>query len=112
MQIFFASKLQLNNRTYLRSKEDTETDTWAAIDIKNASENSFVNMVVPRTMTVNVNTTKFDTRTTMPVNAPLSNGQDISFKSKIYVNGEWYLRTEVDSNNNINYGIPLSQLSD
>lgn len=111
-QFLFISKIQLDNTTYLRTSEDTLANNWLVIPIGEVQENSFIPMVIPRTMVVNKPSNKYSTLTTEPINSLLSQDQEIKFKSKIFVNGQWYLRSEVDTNCNIPYGILLSDLNE
>jgi hypothetical protein len=111
-QIEFTSKIDINGVTYLRSAADTTAGTSRAIPIGNTSNLQFVPLQQPRTMQLNKASTKYNTNTATPIDFNLSQGQQVMFTTKIFVNGQWYLRSKVDTNNNINYGVPLADLED
>ncbi len=111
-QAYFSSKLLLNDILYLRTKEATDNGSSNVVNITDVTENSFIPMTIPRTMKISAPTEKYDTRTLTTVNYSLESGQQVRFKSKIYVNNQWYLRSETDTNSNIPYGIPLADLVD
>lgn len=111
-QFKFDTKITLGDNTYLRDSNDTASDTDVGINVNSLLENTFVKMATPRTMKLNTNTSKFDTRNLNGINSQLTINQQITFKSKIFVNGQWYLRSTADTNANVPYGVPLSDLSE
>lgn len=111
-QIKVDSKLNLAATTYVRTASDTASNTNLVFNMNDLSENTFENMVIPRTMKLNKNSTKFDVRSLSAVNSHLTTGQQIEFVSKIYVNNQWYLRSAADSRSNIPFAVPLADLSD
>jgi hypothetical protein len=111
-QIKFDTKLTLANTTYLRDATDTAGSTSLGISLNDLSDNMFEKMVLPRAMKLNKNSNKYDVRGLAPVDSQLSLGQQITFKSKIFVNDQWYLRTAADSNADVPYAVPLADLSE
>lgn len=63
-------------------------------------------------MTVTVDTHKKDPLTGQNVDTLLPKGTQIKLTTKTYINGRWYLRTEYDTNNNIQKGLLHTEVAD
>jgi hypothetical protein len=111
-QIQFDMKITLGNVTYMRATSDTTGSVNLAIKLNDLADNTYESMRIPRVMKLNKNSTKYDTRNLGSIGVSLTTGQQIKFKSKIFVKDQWYLRSEADTNANVPYGIPLADLSD
>ena len=111
-QFKFVSKVTVNGKVYYRTAEDTNSSTDRAFLASDVSDIQFVPLLQPRLMQLTKDSTKYNTNTTDPIDFNLTSGQQIMFTTKIYVNGQWYLRSKVDTSNNMNYGVLLTDLKD
>ena len=67
---------------------------------------------IPRWMSLNKDTTKRDTYTLEPIETVLPAGLHIFFSQKIYLNGQWYVRSQSDADRSFDKVIPLADVSD
>lgn len=110
-QIRFNNKITLAENTFLRAEDDTTSAAELGININDLEDNHFEDMVIPRVMTVNKNTTKYNVLSLDAIDCPLVPGQKIEFRSKIFVKDQWYLRTKVDTGAYAPYAVPLADLN-
>lgn len=73
---------------------------------------NFEAMDNPRWMEVATNTRKRDLRLGVNTGSTLEQGQQVYLKTKILIDGEWYLRSTHDTSHNLDIGIPMSDLQD
>jgi len=72
----------------------------------------YVSLDNPRWMKLNSNLQKRNPWTKESVGNTIPAGTQLRFVDKILIEGVWYLRTEHDRNNNLDYGIPQASVSD
>lgn len=88
-------------------------NTWALFTdwFGSSDNNSFVSLDTPRWMQVSQdNTYKFDVYNGVTAGNPLILRQQIKLVDKIFINNNWYLRTEYNYNERSGFGIKQSQL--
>lgn len=110
--IMFDTKVLINDVWYLRASTDTTSDNMVGIPLTDISNISYVKLAAPRSMKLAEPAKKVNPFTGQSVDPTWPQGRIIPFTTKIYVNGQWYLRSEVDTRNGIDLGIPLIYLSD
>jgi len=111
-QYKFVSKVTIDNKLYYRTADDSGSNADRAFLASDVSNLQFVPLLQPRLMQLNKDSTKYNTDTTDAVDFRLTSGQQIMFTTKIFVNGQWYLRSKVDTINNASYGVLLTDLED
>lgn len=107
--VFFDTKLELNGVWYFRSKNSSDTNSkqaFPASDFKNVPIH-YVSLQEPRWFRLKQDLYKQNPETNEPVNSQLPAGMELYFPSKLYIGGQWYLRTKWDSDHNLNQAIPL-----
>lgn len=73
---------------------------------------SFEAMEQPRWMEIVNNTQKKNLRLGVGTGGTLKQGEHVYFKSKVLINGEWYLRSTHDTNHKLEIGVPISDLKE
>lgn len=111
-QFLFKSKILVGDIWYLRNAADTDQNVQAGIPIGDAKEIPYVKLVEPRSLKLKSPTRKIDPYTGQAYDPQYETGKIIPFSSKIYVNGQWYLRSEVDTRSGVNMVIPMSALDE
>ena len=112
-QVFtVGATITVNGENYYISQGDTTSREMKGIRVSQTSiqDLSFINLTNPRYITLDKDARKTDLKTGQNVGDLLAKGTRLQFITKTYLNGEWYLRTEFDTNTNDSYGIPLSSL--
>jgi hypothetical protein len=73
---------------------------------------TYESLAVPRWMETSQSLYKVNLFTGKSAQSKISSGLDIRFTSKIYLNGQWYLRTATDTQAGRSLGIPISKLQE
>ncbi len=111
-QLTFDTKVLINDTWYLRTTDDTTNSQDIGIPLSDIKNIPYITMTAPRSMKLTAPTRKVNPLTGVSVDPLWENGRVISFASKIYVNGQWYLRSQVDTTNGVELAIPLTALQD
>jgi hypothetical protein len=103
--------IEVSGVEYYRTAWDASKGIDLAIPVADTEPAvRFVSLLRPREMIIQEYTRKYDIDSLEQRDKTLPKGMKIMFKTKIYVNGEWYLRTQYDSDRNHRKAILLSQL--
>lgn len=105
-------KILVGETWYLRTAEDAQQGLSVGIPAGKFKELKYTNLLYPRTMKLKIATKKIDPLNDLVYNPQYAAGLEIPFASKIFVNGEWYLRSAVDTKSNVSLAIPMSQLEE
>jgi len=111
---WFDTKVLVNGIWYLRTEHDTDIGAVTGIPLSSLSEITpvFGPMLTPRWMELKYDTTKIDPITEKPVSDIIKAGTKIYFPTKFIIGDNTYLRTQHDTDANLNYGIKWSDLKD
>jgi len=109
-QIKFSESITINGIEYLRTTFDADQDTDLAIPASDIEEIDFVALDTPRQLKLRVGSAKTYVKSDQDYPYTHPAGQVIMFTSKIHINGVWYLRSEYDTLNNVELGIPQNKL--
>ncbi len=109
-QIKFSSKILVNGQTYFRTEFDTLNNNDLAIPAASLDEVQYESFQRPRYMKIGNNTTKVNPVTVSGDSNQIAKDSQLFFNSKIYVNGKWYYRTDVDTSANTQLSIDSSLL--
>lgn len=109
-QLYVDSKILINGQLYLRATQDTQTNTSLAIPFGQINEIPYTNIASPSWQQLSQKLSKVDPRTGEQVGEPLSQYTQLKFASKVYINGQWYLRTQYDTDHSFNKGILESKV--
>ena len=111
----FASKIYWNNQWYYRTEYGTDNDENVAISASSVRElpekAQYEYFEKPHEMILISNVNRINL-TDKHVYDSLNIGRKISFMSRIYTNGQWYYRTEYNTNEQTNYVVPISALNE
>lgn len=111
MTVFFSRKFYFNGEWYFQSEDDFKHNRLIGVARPLVTEAvNFIPMDTPRQLTLISDTYKTDLLTGKVVGHLISKGISRKFAQKFLYNGEWYLRTEYDTQTNLQYGIPLRLL--
>jgi hypothetical protein len=108
----FNSKIKVNDTWYLRTVEDTTADNQIGIPTSDLKDLQYETLKIPRSLKLNTATRKVDPLTGQNYDPLYQQGLTIPFKSKITVNGQLYLRSEVDTKSGTSLAFPMSALDE
>jgi hypothetical protein len=108
----FNTKVLVNNIWYFRTNDDTTNSQEVGVSQEDLKDITYTTMTAPRSMKLTTPTRKVNPLTGVTVDPLWESGRIISFRSKIYVNGQWYLRSQVDTTNGVELAVPLTSLQD
>jgi hypothetical protein len=111
-QVKISQTITVNGNTYYRTLWNQNHGDNVAIPANVIQELPFVNLDNPRTLYLREDATKVNPLTGVAVDGILPKGYALPYKTKVLVEGVWYLRTESDTTNNLYKAIPLYKLSD
>lgn len=118
-EIQFTTKITIGDKTYLRTKRDTEKNIKAGILLSDLEEVAqpfsplaFTRMKQPRTMELSHDLRMVYPRTGEQMGQLLTQGTELVFDMKTLHNGIWYLRTSDESHRGSSWCIPLSDLQE
>lgn len=77
-----------------------------------STKEQFVSLARPRWMQIKADTYKMDLWTGQDSGGTLAADRQLQFADKIYLDGNWYLRTASDKANNVHKGVLLTDLED
>ena len=107
----FSSFIIVDGVKYYRTEHNTRNDIFAAIKEDNLMEVSFEDFMYPRQMVL-----KEDTERVNPVTGEvidvLKKGRIIKYTTKIFVDGQWFYRTEHNTLNGICAAVPASSVDE
>ncbi|QQG50897.1 MAG: hypothetical protein HZB75_00085 [Candidatus Saccharibacteria bacterium] len=111
-QIFFSSKITSDGVTYIRTRHDTDKNENKGILVSDLEEVtiSYTPLTSPRFFETTSDLYKLDPITERPVGALIPAGTKIYAPTKVNIGASSYLRTQHDSDRNIQAGIPLASL--
>lgn len=110
--IKFVSKIGVNGKWYYRTASDTTHSVQKAVPAELVQEIPYSTFAQPRVMTLTTNTAKYAPAAEQATGEVFSAGLQLRFVSKIEVNGQWYYRTESDTQYNRSLGFPASVVGD
>lgn len=106
----FTSRIQLNGKWYYRTAHNTTYGIDAVVpEAALAEVPSYEPFVNPRELKLSKDANRINPITGAYYDT-LAKDRVLKFTSKIFVNGEWYYRTEHNTINNINAALPASVL--
>lgn len=109
--ISFSKKIFLNGVWYLRTDYDVARNNHQAIALSKLNELPvFEPLSQPRSFVIRSDLYKTNLLTNSDTNVLLTKGRVIDFSTKVFRDGQWYLRTEYDTNHNNYFAVPYSQL--
>jgi len=106
-----AQQITINGVLYYRTVYDASNNLGKAIPASSLGAIPYVSLNTPREMTLNKDAGKYVPNTGQAVGDTIANGTEMFFATKIYIDGEWYLRTSYDTNHKLDKGILLSDLT-
>lgn len=111
-QIYFDSKVLINGQPYLRTRYDTNHGINRVIPYSLTKEVnvSFVSLDTPRWLKTTVSTYNKDPVTETNVGPVIAANTPIFFTTKVKVGNEVFLRSEQNTTDGNNVGIPLSDI--
>lgn len=112
--IYFVDKIDIGNKTYLRTAFDSERAYPKGILLSDLQERpvSFENMVQPREMITNRGTYPKDPATGRRVGDKIDRNTTIKFSEKVDIGNKTYLRIESEIHPRVSVGILLNRLSE
>jgi hypothetical protein len=111
-QFFFDSKIFVNNSWYFRTSDQTSANSKLGITQSAIKDAPYVKLDTPRWMKLNATVQKQIPSTGTPIDSMVTGGTHLYFSSRVLINGVWYLRTQWDTDRNLDKGIPQTSLSD
>ncbi|HVW99144.1 MAG TPA: hypothetical protein VHA52_01675 [Candidatus Babeliaceae bacterium] len=114
MEIYFDTKVEVNGRWYLRTKNDTGLSLEKGILLTDTQDISatYTSVTQPRWMKTKTTIYKKDPITDKNTGAAIPAGTTIFFPTKFEVGGQTFARTQHDTNTNTSAGILLTSLED
>jgi hypothetical protein len=110
-QILLSQKISINGTLYYRTDWDRTHNKNLGIPASYLTDIPFVSLESPRTVKLKSYSAKVNPFTGESYGTTFPPGYELPYATKVYVNGEWYLRTQSDTSNNLPYGMPLSSLA-
>ena len=112
-QLFITSRVQVGGKWYLRSEYDTthNIDTVLPEDSLTEINLSYEPLSRPRQFRASKATHVVNPRTRQNISS-LSTNSDINYTTKVFVGGQWYLRSSSDTSNNLERGVLLAHLTE
>ncbi len=115
-KIKFASEITINNTTYYRTENNTINNINAGISKEYLSEViapeiSYENFISPRQMVLTRTVDRINPFT-KEIYDTLQKGRIIKFSTKIFIDGEWYFRTEINTRDGIDAVIPSNAIGE
>lgn len=107
----FGSYTVLDGVKYYRTIYDTEQEADAAISENDLTEVNFVSFDNPRTLIVIRDVERINPITGELIDI-IKGGRVLKFVTKIFINNEWYYRTEHNTDNNICAAIPADSVKE
>ena len=104
--------ITINGTSYYRTEVDSTSGAQRGILLSdtNIAELNFITLDNPRSWRTKVNLQKVNLLTGDTVGDTIASDRWIQFATKTEARGQWYLRTQYDTDRNIPYGILLSNL--
>lgn len=109
-QYRFVSKISLGGKLYFRSESDTDANNDVAFIADHVTDIPYIKFSSPRNLKLSAEASKYIPNQVTVSDGPFPAGLTRKFTSKIYVNGEWYFRTETDESLNLNKAFKASGL--
>ncbi|MDO4746777.1 MAG: hypothetical protein Q4A70_00310 [Candidatus Saccharibacteria bacterium] len=106
----FASKINIDNTHYYRTKHNTLNDINLGISEEELEKSIFVDFEVPRDLIIKENVERINPLTG-EVFDELKKGSRIRFITKVLINGIWFYRTEHNTKNHLFLVIPADKLT-
>jgi hypothetical protein len=110
-QILLSQKITINGTVYYRTAWNETHNQNLAIPASYFTPIPFASLDTPRTLSLAAPTQKVNPLTGEKVDGVLPAGYQLPYATKIFVNGQWYLRTQNDTQNDLTKGIPLNKLA-
>jgi hypothetical protein len=110
-QLYFLDKISINDQWFLRTRYDSDRNKDTAIPLSTIENlvTEYIGLDNPREMEARINTHNRNVVTEEVANS-VSAGTRISFDTKVSVGGRWHLRSEDDTYNNLQHGVPMSAI--
>lgn len=110
-QLKITQKITINGTLYYRTEYDAKHGLKKAIPASSFEELAYVPLEEPRNISLKRASEKVNPVTGRPSGEKYGAGRVIAFSTKIYVNGGWYLRSEYDTDHNLEKALPMSHLN-
>ena len=112
--LFFDTKIRIDDELMLRTKDDTASDVNLTLPYSSTTSSviDFKPMNKPRYMRLNTDTTKTNLRFGHDDGVLLSAGMEIYFSTRYIYEDELYVRTKVDTSNELERGIRYADLEE
>lgn len=94
----FSSQITIGNTLYYRTTVDTKTNAAKIVPASVLSDDYFVSLQRPRTMTITKDTDSIDPITNQ-ICEKITKGSKVSFSTKINIGGKFYYRAKDTTNN-------------
>lgn len=108
-KIYFPSTFSVGGKTYLRTQHGTKYNLNEGVLMSDLQEN-YVEMLLPRKLTTKTTTYKRNPTTGKTVGVAIPYGTSFDFSSKATIDNVTYLRTQADSEANLDAVIPIEVL--
>lgn len=108
--IKIARQITVNNVSYYQTETDFKSGQDAVIPATDMSDIPYVPLDVPRTMTLASATRKVTPHTSAQIGNNYPKGLAVKYTTKITINGVMYLRSEYDTDRNLNRALPYNRL--
>ncbi|MET1033119.1 MAG: hypothetical protein ABWX94_01325, partial [Candidatus Saccharimonadales bacterium] len=108
-QMLIAKKIIVENKTYYQTEFDAAWNLNKALPAEAFEEVPYIALQDPRILKTITSTSKINPKDNTPLDN-IAKGVSINFTTKILINNMWYLRSEFDTNNNLQKGIRLDHL--
>lgn len=110
--IKFTTKTTQNNKLYLRSEQDTESNNNHVVSFEDLAEILFVDLNKPQYLELKTDSYKLLSSTLTNSKTKVAEATVIEFTDKIIVNKQVYYRATSDKTSNQNLVLPLTKLQE
>lgn len=108
----FTSKIFVNGHWFFRTEQDEQQGGVSGFYAVRVRELTYKTFETPRYLKIKNNTNRVDPALGTTDSTTFTAGSEIKFASKAFVGGEWYYRTEQDTNANTKLAIPSSDIEE
>lgn len=110
-QLKITQKITVDGTEYYRTEYDAKHGLAKAIPASSFEELAYIPLDEPRNIALQQASEKINPVTGKLTGEKFKAGKSISFSTKIYVNGTWYLRSEYDTNQGFEKALPMPHLA-
>lgn len=111
--VFFNKRITVDGTLYVQATGDNGSlNAYRYSDLSNTPGINFVSLDNPRTMKLRSDTYKRHLPSEVSFGPKLLRNRQVYFSDKIFINNQWYLRTQWDKDHGNQDGIPLVDLTE